>query len=158
MLTLSPSAIVKALILYYFTKIIKGTIDMLTNRPVIAISFGAIAGALSRHYITTFVKEIMGKDAGFIATFWINVVGCLLIAYILTLATEGKYLISSEVRSMTTTGFCGSFTTFSTYGLEMQTFITKGNTSMLLLYGLGSAIFGMIGVQLGVALARLKTM
>ncbi len=80
--------------------------------------------------------------------------GCLLIAYILTLAAENIRIISTELRLMTTTGFCGAYTTFSTYGLESKGFLDKGDITMLLIYWVGSAIVGMICVQIGVLLAR----
>jgi CrcB protein len=57
---------------------------------------------------------------------------------------------------MTTTGFCGSYTTFSTYGLESSEFLDKGDITMLLVYFVGSAIAGMIGIQTGVLLARIN--
>ncbi len=129
---------------------------MLKNRAAIAISLGAIAGALSRYYLTSYVKYIIGKDAGFIATFWINIIGCVSIAYLLTLAVDRVDRFSPEVKLMLTTGFCGSFTTFSTYGVDMQTFIDRSNIYMLVIYGLGSAIGGVISIQIGTILARLK--
>jgi CrcB protein len=130
--------------------------EFLTGRPALAVAIGAIFGALSRFYITEFVKAIFGKDFGFYGTFFINMTGCLLIGYILTLAIENIRLISPELRLMTTTGFCGAYTTFSTYGLESNNFLAKGDTTMLLVYFIGSAIVGMICVQIGVLLARWK--
>jgi fluoride exporter len=129
---------------------------MLKNRSTIAISLGAIAGAWSRYYLTDYVKCFVSKDAGFIATFWINIIGCVLIAYLLTLAADRVDLFSPEVKLMLTTGFCGSFTTFSTYELDMQIFIDRGNICLLLIYALGSAIGGIISIQFGTFLARLK--
>ena len=129
---------------------------MLKNRSAIAISLGAISGALSRYYLTNYIKYLAGKDAGFIATFLINIIGCVLIAYLLTLAADRVDRFSPEVKLMLTTGFCGSFTTFSTYGLDMQNFIDRGNIYLLVIYGLGSAIGGIISIQIGTLLARLK--
>lgn len=60
--------------------------------------------------------------------------GCLLIAYILTLAIENIRQISPELRLMTTTGFCGAYTTFSTYGLETNGFLAKGDNQTMFLY------------------------
>ena len=128
--------------------------DFLKGRYALAVAIGAIFGALSRFYITELAKAVFGKDFGFYGTFFINVSGCLLIAYILTLATENLRIISPELRLMTTTGFCGAYTTFSTYGLESRAFLDKGDITTLSIYFVGSAIVGMIGIQLGVLLAR----
>jgi len=128
--------------------------DFLKGRYALTVAIGAIFGALSRFYITELAKAVFGKDFGFYGTFFINVSGCLLIAYILTLATENLRIISPEFRLMTTTGFCGAYTTFSTYGLESRAFLDKGDITTLSIYFVGSAIVGMIGIQIGVLLAR----
>ncbi|MEJ6482220.1 fluoride efflux transporter CrcB [Nostoc punctiforme UO1] len=128
--------------------------NLLRGRYPLAVAIGAIFGALSRFYGTELAKAIFGKDFGFYGTFTINVTGCLIIAYILTLATENLRIISPELRLMTTTGFCGAYTTFSTYGLESKGFLDKGDITTLLIYFVGSAIAGMIGIQIGVLLAR----
>ena len=128
--------------------------DFFKGRLSGAVAIGAVFGALSRFYVTEFAKAIFGKDFGFYGTFFINVSGCLLIAYILTLALENLRLISPELRVMTTTGFCGAYTTFSTYGLESKGFLDRGDMTMLLIYWVGSAIVGIICVQIGVFLAR----
>lgn len=128
--------------------------NFLSGHPSLSVATGAIFGALSRFYVIEFAEAIFGEDFGFYGTFLINVSGCFLIAYILTLAFESIRSISPELRLMTTTGFCGAYTTFSTYGLESKFFLDKGDLTMLLIYWVGSAIVGMISVQLGVSLAR----
>ncbi|MBD2484876.1 fluoride efflux transporter CrcB [Planktothrix sp. FACHB-1365] len=128
--------------------------EFLKGRFALSVAIGAIFGALSRFYVTEFSKVLFGKDFGFYGTFFINVTGCLLIAYILTLAIENIRQITPELRLMTTTGFCGAYTTFSTYGLEANGFLAKGDTQTMFLYFFGSAVVGMICVQIGVLLAR----
>ncbi len=125
-------------------------------RYSLVVSMGAILGALSRFYGTKLAKVIFGQDFGFYGTFWINVIGCFLIAYVLTLTNENIRPISPELKLMTTTGFCGAFTTFSTYSLETKGFLDKGDIMTFLLYFLGSAIVGMVGIRLGVLAARVS--
>jgi len=126
------------------------------TRSAVAVSLGAIAGALSRYYVTELAKNIFGKNFGFYGTFIINITGCLLIAYILTLAGERIKNFSLEKRLLLTTGFCGAYTTFSTYGLETQTFIDLPNPQLAFNYWFGSIAVGMLGIYLGVRLARLQ--
>lgn len=128
--------------------------NFLKERYSLAVAIGAIFGALSRFYVTELAKAIFGKDFSFYGTFLINLSGCFVIAYILTLAIENIRIISPELRLMTTTGFCGAYTTFSTYGLETKSFLDKGDGATFLLYWAGSALGGMICVQVGVLLAR----
>ena len=67
--------------------------NFLKGRYALAVAIGAIFGALSRFYVTELAKVVFGKDFGFYGTFLINVSGCVLIAYILTLATENLRII-----------------------------------------------------------------
>ena len=128
--------------------------NFLKGRYALSVAIGAVFGALARFYITEFAIAIFGKDFGFLGTFLVNISGCFLIAYILTLAIENIQIISPELRLMTTTGFCGAYTTFSAYSLESKSFLDQGNFTMLLAYGAGSAISGMVSIQIGVILAR----
>ncbi|KAF3885189.1 MULTISPECIES: fluoride efflux transporter CrcB [Nostocales] len=126
-------------------------------RTVIAIALGAIPGALGRYFITEYTKALIGKDFSYYGTFFINVTGCFLIALFYTLNEEKLKNLSPEIRLMFATGFCGAYTTFSTYGLETFTEIDKGNTTVAVLYLLASMIVGMLGIQLGVTLGRVNS-
>ncbi|QIR36325.1 fluoride efflux transporter CrcB [Tolypothrix sp. PCC 7910] len=126
-------------------------------RTVTAIALGAIPGALGRYFITEFTKATIGKDFSYYGTFFINVTGCFIIALFYTLNEEKLKSLSPEIRLMIATGFCGAYTTFSTYGLETFTQIDKGNTTVALIYWLFSMVVGMLAVQLGVILGRLNS-
>jgi CrcB protein len=126
-------------------------------RTVIAITLGAIPGALGRYFITEFTKAAIGKDFSYYGTFVINITGCFIISLFYTLNEEKFKSLAPEIRLMIATGFCGAYTTFSTYELETFTLIDKGNTTVALIYWLGSMLVGMLGIQLGLTLGRLNS-
>ncbi|NCR54559.1 MAG: fluoride efflux transporter CrcB [Microcystis aeruginosa L211-07] len=118
------------------------------------VAIGAIFGALSRFYVAELIDSIFGKEWGFFGTFFVNVSGCLIIAYIFTMVRENIRIIAPELGLMIATGFCGSYTTFSTYSLESNKFLEQGNLTFGLIYCLGSVFGGMIALKIGVILAR----
>lgn len=130
---------------------------MIFNDPVIrnplAISFGAIAGALSRYYISLWFLQRFGVCFPY-GTFFINITGCFLMGLIFTLATETAITITPEVKLLIATGFLGSYTTFSTYGLETVTLINAKRFIPALIYGVGSTVVGIASVKLGMELVR----
>jgi CrcB protein len=118
------------------------------------VAIGAIFGALSRFYIGELITSIFGQEWQFLGTFFVNVSGCLVIAYIFTMVRENIRIIAPELGLMIATGFCGSYTTFSTYSLEVNKFLEQGNVTFGLIYWLGSVLGGMIALKIGVILAR----
>lgn len=125
-------------------------------RTVMAIALGAIPGALGRYLITEFTKTMVGKDFSYYGTFLINVTGCFVLALFYTLSEEKFRSLSPEIRLAIATGLCGAYTTFSTYGLDTFTQLDEGNITGGLIYWLASMIFGMLAVQLGVTLGKLR--
>lgn len=123
-------------------------------RNPIAISFGAIAGALSRYYLSLWFAQRFGVGFPY-GIFFINLTGCFAMGFFVTLALERVAMISPEVRLLVAVGFLGSYTTFSTYGLDTITLLRNRTFVEAGLYWAGSAILGILSVQLGVVLARL---
>jgi CrcB protein len=123
-------------------------------RHPIAISLGAIAGALSRYYLTLWFAQRFGTSFPY-GTFFINLTGCFGMGLFVTLALERVANIPLDVRLMVTTGFLGAYTTFSTYGLETFTLLRDRSYATAGIYWAGSAILGVISVQLGTLLARI---
>ncbi|MGB3402491.1 MAG: fluoride efflux transporter CrcB [Microcoleaceae cyanobacterium] len=124
-------------------------------RKPIAISLGAILGALSRYYLTIWCANRFGVNFPY-GTFLINLTGCFIMGFFVTLA-ERSTVINPEIRLLVAVGFLGSYTTFSTYELDTRNFIREGNFILALFYWLSSAILGMISLQLGTILSRLLT-
>lgn len=123
-------------------------------RNPIAVSFGAVAGALSRYYLSLWFIQRFGASFPY-GTFFINLSGCLIMGFFVTLTLERVTSIPPEVKLLVATGFLGSYTTFSTYGLESFLIFTNKRFFVGSFYWLGSAFLGLVCVQLGVVLARL---
>lgn len=127
--------------------------NALAVRNLIAISLGAIAGALSRYYLTLWFAQRFGTNFPY-GTFFINLTGCFAMGFFVTLAGERVIVISPEVQLLVATGFLGSYTTFSTYGLDTVILVSQRRLMSAVYYWLGSAILGIISVGLGVVLAK----
>lgn len=123
-------------------------------RIPIAISLGAIAGALSRYYLTLWFTNRWGFGFPY-GTFFINISGCLIMGFFASLAMEKTVLISPEIKLIVATGFLGAYTTFSTFGLDTIGLLQSGNWLAATGYFFGSTILGVISVQLGMIIARI---
>lgn len=122
-------------------------------RTPLAISLGAIAGALSRYWIGLGVASLWGADFPY-GTLLINLTGCFGMGWFTTFALE-RLTIAPELRLLVTTGFLGSYTTFSAYELESFSLLGK-NWLAGFGYWVGSPILGMVSFYLGVARARIS--
>ena len=133
-----------------------GDVDMenLHIRTAIAIALGAIPGALGRAYIGELTHALAGEPFFYLGTAFVNGAGCFMIALFYTLREQRLRTLAPEIGLAIATGFCGAFTTFSTYELDTVTLIDRGDTTVALLYWFGSMTLGMVGVQLGVAVGR----
>jgi fluoride exporter len=118
-------------------------------RSPLAISLGAISGALVRYYLTLWFSQRFIEFP--LGTVVINLSGCFLIGMVGAIA-PGRW--SPDVRLMVTTGFLGAYTTFSTYGLE-TVMLMRNKQTLALLYWLGSAALGVVCVGLGMRLGEL---
>ncbi|MEB3883221.1 fluoride efflux transporter CrcB [Lyngbya sp. CCY1209] len=121
-------------------------------RNPIAIAFGAVAGALSRYYLTLWFVERFGVAFPY-GTLLINLTGSMAMGFFVPLALNSG-IISPEVRLIVAVGFLGSYTTFSTYELETYNLFQQQRFAIAVLYWAGSAILGVLSVLLGTMLAR----
>ncbi len=120
---------------------------------VVAIALGAAIGANLRYGLSTWAVQRLGATWPY-GTFLVNILGCLAIGILLTLAAT-RLSLSEPLRLFLVTGLLGGFTTFSTFGYESFTLFTRGDWLGAGLYIGGSMIVGLAAVFLGAGLARL---
>ena len=117
-----------------------------------AIALGAAVGGVTRYYLSAAVQHRMGSTFPW-GTLLINVTGSILLGFIMhyALSTRG---VSVELRALLTTGFCGGYTTFSTYSYETATLIEDGQLGRAGTYVVASVLLALAGTFGGFALAR----
>jgi CrcB protein len=118
---------------------------------ILYIAFGGIAGTLSRYGLEGWVQS--RTTSGFpLGTLIVNLAGSLLLGFILRIAT-GAAVISPDLRAGLTIGFCGAFTTMSTFSYESVTLLTDGDYLRAALYMSATILGCVVAVLAGTALA-----
>lgn len=112
---------------------------------------GGALGALARYLVTLAVGRTPYAGLG-VATLLVNVSGSFLLAFLVTLAAQGR--VSPFWVLTLGTGFTGAFTTFSTFELEAHTLLKTGHLTAALAYALGNLILGYGALLLGVLLGE----
>jgi CrcB protein len=116
------------------------------------VAVGAAAGGISRYYLTSFIQQRAGS--GFpVGTLIINITGSFLLGVIVRIALQSD-IISPEVRTLLTTGFCGGYTTFSTFSYETALLLEDGEYGRATLYVGASVTIALLGTFLGFAVAN----
>ena|SRR5687768_8180977 len=118
------------------------------------LAIGGVAGTLARHGVATWAQPWVGATFPW-ATFLVNLSGSFLLGLIVTMADLTQ--LSTETRTMLTVGFCGAFTTFSTFTYETVVLVQQGQWLRAILYAVGSLALGIAALALGLYVASLFT-
>ena len=84
----------------------------------------------------------------------VNRLGCFLIGIIYA-AAEKSSALAPQTRLLLITGFCGGYTTFSTFAFENMTLLRGGDILYFSIYTVGSVVLGIAGVFAGIAIMKL---
>jgi fluoride exporter len=115
------------------------------------IALGGLLGTLARYGLQGWIQP---KGGGFpLGTLAINLLGSFAIGLILRFAT-GSTVVSPELRGGLTIGFCGAFTTMSTFAYETTALLSDGDFWRAGLYMGGTIVGSLAAVVLGTALAN----
>lgn len=120
-------------------------------RAFVLISLGGIAGANVRYLLSGWAARRWGTAFPY-GTLIINVSGSFVLAFALTYAAA-RLSASPDIPLLVGTGFCGAYTTFSTFAFESLALTRQHDHLPALLNAFGSAAIGIIAAVCGIVLA-----
>lgn len=116
------------------------------------VALGSAAGGVARYLFGSVLQRASGTTFP-IWTLVINVTGSFLLGFLMRYLVEGVP-VSAEVRALLTVGFCGGYTTFSTFSYETVTLFAQGEWRRGSLYVAGSVTLSLLATGAGMAAAH----
>ena len=112
------------------------------------VALGSAVGGVARFALASLVQQRVGPNfpAG---TLVVNISGSFVLGLVLRYAL-GTQAITPEVRVLLTTGFCGGYTTFSTFAYDTMLLLEEGQTPRAGLYVMLSVALSLAGAWLGI--------
>lgn len=114
---------------------------------LLVIGSGSFLGGIARYLTSRYIQNNIISAFPF-GTFAVNILGCFLIGLFYGISERGNAL-NAEWRMFLTVGFCGGFTTFSTFTNENIFLLRDGNFFHFALYTSLSVFLGLMATYLG---------
>ena len=121
-------------------------------KDFLAISVAAIVGANLRYLLSRLAAMELGSVFPY-GTLLINIVGSFIVGFFVIWTTE-RALVDPRWRLLVVVGFCGSFTTFSSYAFETMAYFEQGQWGLMLANVLTNNVLCLGGALAGMVLAR----
>ena len=116
------------------------------------VAVGAVLGGLARYLASLLILPISGFP---LSTLFVNVTGSFIIGFYATLTgPDGRLFATAQQRQFVMTGFCGGYTTFSSFSLDTVKLLRAGMAETALLNIAVSVVTWLLAVWLGYALAN----
>jgi CrcB protein len=116
------------------------------------IALGAVVGASARYFVSGFVAKALSPTFPY-GTLLVNISGSLLAGFFLIWTGE-RVLVDVRWRWLIAVGFCGSYTTFSSYAFETFALFEQGQRLLVAWNVIGSNLLCLLSVLMGALLAR----
>jgi len=121
-------------------------------KTLLYIALGGALGSVLRYLTSVLVSKYWSHQFP-LATFIANFLGCFLLGLFVGYLTKNQ-LNESQLKWFLVTGFCGGYTTFSTFSMENITLFQNNNTLLAMGYIALSILIGLFAVGLGLFIAK----
>jgi fluoride exporter len=121
-------------------------------RTLAIIGLGGGLGSIVRYLTGLYVSKLSSAQFP-VGTFAANIVGCIVIGVIYGFSERYAWL-SIEWRLFLATGFCGGYTTFSTFSYENLHLLQTNQYGLFAAYSISSFAIGLLAVWLGLSLVK----
>ena len=122
-------------------------------RTLLFIGVGSFLGGIARYLVKVGCGKLFPAATLPLGTMVANVAGCFLIGLFYGIASRHTTM-SQDMLMLLTVGFCGGFTTFSTFMNENMSMIQGGELFNSLLYAVLSLVLGLAFLYLGTLASR----
>jgi CrcB protein len=119
---------------------------------VLVIALGAIVGANARYFVNRYAVRLLGPVFPY-GTLVINAAGSFLVGFFLIWTSE-RVLADPRWRLLIVVGFCGAFTTFSSYAFETMAYFEQGQWVLMITNVVSNNLLCLLGTLAGMVLAR----
>lgn len=125
-----------------------------------AVGVGAVCGALCRYQVGRVAADRIAADPKRFGHYsgWhtcgINMVGSFLLGSVAASPVATTNGLTSRTKLMLGVGFCGSFTTFSTFSVDIVQWLAKGQTMKAVSYVTANNVGGIAAAAAGMSLAK----
>jgi len=116
------------------------------------ISVGAIFGANARWILSRYAAKVIGPVFPY-GTLFINVAGSFIVGFFMIWASE-RVLLDPRWRLLVVVGFCGAFTTFSSFAFETMAYFEQGQWLLMTTNFFANNVFCLAAALAGMALGR----
>lgn len=124
-------------------------------KQLVLVALGGALGSILRYLTSWWI----GKQFSYVfplATFIVNTLGCFIIGFLIGLSIYYR-IFDNGLKYLLIIGFCGGYTTFSTFSAESFKLFETGNYWTLALYVAGSVLLGILAVWAGVIFSKIVT-
>ena len=119
---------------------------------IISLIVGGALGITLRYFFSGTIYRLTGSDFPY-GTLAVNVAGCFIIGFLVSI-TETRFILGPNSKVFLMIGFCGAFTTFSTFILETANLLKDGQASRAFLNLFISLIIGFVFLRAGMIMGE----